>query len=273
MIILSIITPVFSAESTILRCLESVSKLNLDNIEHLIIDGESNDNTLTIVRQFTLNNPQVKLVSSKDLGVYDAMNKGIDLAKGKWLYFLGADDEFILNDVLNVLSLHDSYELVYGNVRQVQYGKFVDTYGGEFDIQRIANHNICHQSIFYKRELFKRFGFYDINYKIYSDYKFNLTCFFTLKEDQIKYINKNIANYNLDGLSSKLEMNELIQIWSELQKKYNSILYRDTKKYILSHLIQFYSIISKKDFTSSKYISFMKSFILTIFFKIKLRLL
>lgn len=273
MIILSIITPVFCGESTILRCLESVSKLNLNNIEHLIIDGESNDNTLTIVRQFTLNNPKVKLVSSKDLGVYDAMNKGIDLANGKWLYFLGADDEFILNDVIDILLLHDSYELIYGNVRQVQGGKFVGTYGGEFNLQKIANHNICHQSIFYKSELFKRFGFYDLSYKIYADYKFNLICFFSLKEDRIKYINRNIANYNLDGLSSKLEMNELIKIWSELQKNYSSILYKDTKKYILSHLVQFYSIISKKDLTSSKYISFLKSFILTIHFKIKLRLL
>ena len=270
---LSIITPVYNGESTILRSLESVSKLNLNNIEHLIIDGESNDNTLTIVRQFILDNPKVKLFSSKDLGVYDAMNKGIDLANGKWLYFLGADDEFILNEVLNVLKLHDSYELVYGNVRKVQCGKFVNTYGGEFDLQKIANHNICHQSIFYKRELFKRFGFYDLSYKIYADYKFNLTCFFSLKEDQIKFINKNVANYNVDGLSSKLEMNELIQIWRELQKNYNSILNKDAKKYIFSHLVQFYSIISKNDFTSSKYVSFLKSFILTIHFKIKLRLL
>lgn len=273
MIILSIITPVFCGESTILRCLESVSKLNLNNIEHLIIDGESIDNTLTIVSQFTLNNPQVKLVSSKDLGVYDAMNKGIDLANGKWLYFLGADDEFILNDVIDILLLHDSYELIYGNVRQVQGGKFVGTYGGEFNLQKIANHNICHQSIFYKSELFKRFGFYDLSYKIYADYKFNLICFFSLKEDRIKYINKNIANYNLDGLSSNLEIYELIEIWNGLLSKYNHILNKNTKKYIFNHLIKFYRIVYQKDFSNSKYFSFLISYLYCIKLKFKLGLL
>ncbi|MFN3316004.1 MAG: glycosyltransferase, partial [Raineya sp.] len=82
---ISIITPTFNAEQTIKRCLESVANQNYPSIEHWIVDGLSQDGTLEIVKEYAQKYSHVKYISEKDEGIYDAMNKGIDLATGDFL--------------------------------------------------------------------------------------------------------------------------------------------------------------------------------------------
>jgi glycosyltransferase involved in cell wall biosynthesis len=270
---LTIITPTYNSQETILRCVESVKAINSDDVEHLIIDGESKDNTKQIVEKFSIENKHIRLYSSADSGVYDAMNKGIKLSKGKWLYFLGSDDEFILDNVISLLNSLDKYDFIYGNVRQIKNNLFIKEYGGEFDMNRLANHNICHQAIFYKRSLFSKYGFYNLKFKLYADYKFNLTCFIELESDSIKYLDRFVANYNIDGISSKIEMVELIEIWESLLKNNTQKINRNAKKYILNHIYNFYKIIYQKDFTNFKYVAFLRSFFISLKLKIKIAIL
>jgi glycosyltransferase involved in cell wall biosynthesis len=270
---LTIITPTYNSQETILRCLDSVKSINSRDIEHLIIDGESKDNTKQIVEKFSLENNYIRFYSSADRGVYDAMNKGVKLSKGKWVYFLGSDDEFILQDVISLLTTLEAYELVYGNVRQIKNNQFIQEYGGEFDLSRLANHNICHQAIFYKTSLFNKYGYYNLNFKVYADYKFNLTCFIELKSDAIMYLNRCVANYNIDGISSKIEMVELIEIWGSLLRNNVQMINSNAKKYILYHMYDYYRIIYKKDFSNFKYIAFLRSFYVSLKLKIKIAIL
>src|SRR3982750_4096075 len=98
--LLSIIIPTFNSQITIERCLESLSKQTFRDFEILVIDGGSEDNTIGLVKEKQPVLPAVTLVSEKDEGTYDAMNKGIGLSTGTWLYFLGSDDWLYNEQVL-----------------------------------------------------------------------------------------------------------------------------------------------------------------------------
>ena len=93
---ISIIIPTFNAESTILKALESILQQTFKDFEILIIDGLSKDKTIEIVEN--LKDSRIKIHSDKDIGIYDAMNKGIHYAQGKWLYFIGSDDYLYNNE-------------------------------------------------------------------------------------------------------------------------------------------------------------------------------
>jgi glycosyltransferase involved in cell wall biosynthesis len=114
----SIIVPTYNSEATLKGCLESVLCQKFTDIEILIIDGMSNDKTLSIAKNYK--NPIIRIYTETDEGIYDAMNKGIKQSQGKWLYFLGSDDELYDNEVLtNIATLinnNDNPDIIYGNV-------------------------------------------------------------------------------------------------------------------------------------------------------------
>src|SRR5246127_4505724 len=94
----SVIIPTYNSAKTISQSIQSVLRQSFTGYEVLIIDGASTDDTLAITSAF--NSERIKTISEKDRGVYDAMNKGIKLAKGQWLYFLGSDDALYDDSVL-----------------------------------------------------------------------------------------------------------------------------------------------------------------------------
>src|SRR5690349_12619231 len=118
--LITIITPTFNASFCIDRCIQSVINQTYINVEHLIMDGQSTDNTMAIVQQYQENYPQrIRLISEHDNGIYDAMNKGVQQAKGRWLLFLGADDFLYNRNILKKIStilLNTKNDIVYGNV-------------------------------------------------------------------------------------------------------------------------------------------------------------
>lgn len=196
----SIIIPTFNSASTIGSCIESIINQSIDDFEILILDGLSSDSTLEIITQYK--DVRIKVFSEKDYGVYDAMNKGIDKAKGDWLYFLGSDDHLYNNDIL--LQIKNSIEenicdFIYGNAFFIGEQYFYD---GEFDrIKLFQEKNICHQAIFYHKNLFKRLGKYNLDFFLYADWDFNIRCFST-PDIRIKYVDIPIAYYNdMSGLS------------------------------------------------------------------------
>jgi glycosyltransferase involved in cell wall biosynthesis len=151
---LVIITPAYNSEKWIASCIGSVISQTYGNIEHFIVDGKSADRTIDVIKSFQAENSQVKYISEKDNGIYDAMNKGIRLSSGNWIYFLGSDD--ILHDERVVESVlctdeNTSYDFIYGNVAFRGPEEFTN---GKYNSFKLIRENICHQSIFYNRRLF-----------------------------------------------------------------------------------------------------------------------
>lgn len=195
----SIIIPVYNGEKTIVNALQSISNQNFQNYEIIIVDGKSKDKTLTIIDSFIKNNIsiKIKILSEKDLGIYDAMNKGIQLANGHFLYFMGADDEFFSSTVLKELSAVEDVDLIYGSV----IGKFSGTTYSSNSLEHILFKGIHHQGIFYNKNVFKQIGKYDLRFRIAADY--HLTLKFFLNNNFIaKSLNITISKFGEEGLSS-----------------------------------------------------------------------
>jgi glycosyltransferase involved in cell wall biosynthesis len=199
---ITIVTPTYNAADHIENCLLSVVNQRYQNKEHLIVDGASSDGTLVIVKKLASKYPHIRLISERDNGIYDAMNKGITHANGDWIYFLGADDtlnnDTVLDEVFSTPDIH-KFDLVYGNVEWGDTGKLYD---GEFTLPKLMLQNICHQAIFYKKTLFSTIGRFDLKYKIWADYLFNITAF-TSNNTNIKYLDLVVAKFAFNGASSK----------------------------------------------------------------------
>jgi glycosyltransferase involved in cell wall biosynthesis len=197
---ISVITVTLNAEQHIENCLLSVINQDYPYKEHWIIDGYSTDNTTKIVKSYAEKFNHIKYLSEKDHGIYDAMNKGIKVSKGKWLYFLGADDILFDNTVFSSIfnkKNNPFLDVIYGNVI---FKNSKNRYDGQFNNQKLIKKNICHQAIFYKKSIFKKIGNYDIRYKALADYAFNMKWFPNIFIRR-KYINRVIAVYNETGFS------------------------------------------------------------------------
>ncbi|SRX76506.1 glycosyltransferase family 2 protein [Aequorivita antarctica] len=202
----TIVIPTYNCEETIKEALNSILSQSFKNVEILIIDGASTDNTLKILQEYKTQEENLIVHSAKDEGIYDAMNKGIKLAKGDWLYFMGSDDTFYETTTLGkVATLIDglSCNVIYGNVKIIGntgWAKEGDIYDGKFDTLKILNKNISHQAIFYKRKFIKEeIGFFNVNYSVCSDWDFNLRCW---SKTDFYYTDSIIANFFSGGLST-----------------------------------------------------------------------
>lgn len=168
--LVTIVTVVYNGEEEIEETILSVLNQTYQNIEYIIIDGNSSDNTLKIIKKYE--NKIDHLISEKDNGIYDAMNKAIKLASGGWINFMNAGDTFASAEVLNrIFSKQDLevYDFIYGdhiwknlNEEFIVPSKSLTTMW-----QTIS---FCHQSLFSKTELMKNKPF-DLTYKIVCDYE------------------------------------------------------------------------------------------------------
>ncbi len=199
----SIIIPTFNSAKTLKQTLDSVVSQSFLDYEILIMDAISKDSTLEIVAAYK--NSRIKIISEKDQGVYDAMNKGIDKATGKWLFFLGSDDALYNETILS--KIHDQLQdkninVLYGSVIMVgdtPWAKDKTIYDGEFNLSKILKQNIAHQAIFYHQAVFKKLGHYNIKYDVNADWDFNLNAYANFK---FKYIDMVIAKFSGGGIST-----------------------------------------------------------------------
>ncbi len=198
----SIIIPSFNSEKVLAAAIESVLNQSFNDFELLIIDGLSTDNTLNIAKSYVDN--RIIIISEKDKGIYDAMNKGVALANGLWLYFLGSDDILLDSNVLQRVFednkiITENSDFLYANI---VLGDTDAIYGGYRDIFILYKYNISHQAIFVKKDILVNKGYFALKYKILADYYFNIQCF---TDNNIKksYIDIVIARYAIDGTSAK----------------------------------------------------------------------
>lgn len=174
----SVITVCFNSEATITDTLRSVSSQTYLDVEHVVIDGGSQDNTIGLVETFGRDG--MVLLSEADNGIYDAMNKGLSLATGDVIGFLNADDMYAANDVLErIESIMQQEELdaVFGDVEFVhpsRLDKPIRRYRSErFHPDRIASGWMpAHPALFLKRDIFELYGKFKTDYRIAGDFEY-----------------------------------------------------------------------------------------------------
>ncbi len=194
---LSIITVNLNNAVGLEKTIRSVISQTFSDYEYIIIDGGSTDGSVEVIKKYA--DKITYWVSEPDKGIYNAMNKGIKVAKGEWLYFLNSGDRLYDDSVLEKIfsSNIEKYDFVYGNVKRIPSN---NVYAGEFTYEKLLNQNIAHQSVFQKKKLFKEIGKYDEKYKIAADYAFNIRAFEKLYSHV--YLPIIIAEYDENGLSS-----------------------------------------------------------------------
>ena len=197
MIKFSIITVCYNASATIRETIASVLDQTYQELEYIVVDGKSSDGTVEILQG--IGDERMRFVSEKDSGIYNAMNKGLKMATGDYLIFLGADDTFYDKRTLERVAakLTDSDDVIYGDVMLKQRQRL---YNGPFTRWTWGHRNISHQCIFYPRSVYTRY-LYDEKYRSVADWDYNLR----LLIDGIRftYIKETICTFNdADGLSS-----------------------------------------------------------------------
>lgn len=200
----SIITVCRNAESLVGSTVNSLISQTFRDFEYLVIDGASTDKTASVVRQLAIGVP-LCIVSEPDRGIYDAMNKGIGLARGHWIYFLNAGDDFVDSDVLQRVADHlessgDS-EVAFGDViyRGVAGQELVRF--NWLTRNNLLFESLCHQAVFAKRTAFERYGLFDTHYRINADYDWLLKVF--RSRGRFSYFGFPVAFYDDSGLSAR----------------------------------------------------------------------
>ena len=202
--LVTIVTVTFNAADILEKTIRSVISQSYKKIEYIIIDGKSTDSTLDIVNQYISFISYVK--SEADNGIYDAMNKGIQLAHGEWILFLNAGDVLSSSTVIeNIFSLNDlsSYGVVYGNKQEYHNNKLISIKPKPFFINKgfTKAKGICHQSLFVRTSLAKEVPF-DLQYSICADYAMLRTLYYD-RNVNFHYIDIDVCVFDLSGYSSK----------------------------------------------------------------------
>lgn len=208
---LSIITICYNIKDEIERtCQSIITQTNLD-FEWVVIDGGSTDGTLDILNNYK--NRIDVFVSEPDNGIYNAMNKGIKLARGEWLIFMNGGDEFAGNDVINQfynLKYLNNSDVIYGNsLRVIENKSHESKYPSYIDKMFFFKDNLNHQSCFIKRNLFSIYGLYNENYAVISDWEKFLI--FKIHNCTFSYMNVFVAKFYAGGISSSRKLQNELQ--------------------------------------------------------------
>lgn len=204
---ISVITVCYNSSKTIGHTLKSVREQTYRNFEHIIIDGGSNDTTLAVVA--TEGQHVVKLISEADNGIYDAMNKGIQLATGDVVAFLNADDFYkdpeVLARVANDMRA-EQLDALYGDVEFFHLGKrdvVVRRYNsGRFTPSRLGwGWMPAHPALFVRRALFERYGLFRTDYLIAGDFEF-IARVFKHSELRHRHFPKSLVCMQMGGVST-----------------------------------------------------------------------
>ena len=220
---ISIIVVSLNTKKEFLKTIRSIQKQDYKNYEIIIVDGKSSDGTIDEIKK--LNKKKIKYIIERDNGIYDAMNKGSDLASGNWIIFLNSGDVFYNNCVLSNIfkKCLKKIDIIFGNT-------VVNNNGIRYLLKSryFTNKTIlmpfCHQSSIIKSSLIKKFKF-SLKYYHSSDFDFFIKCF--LKKKIFYYSRQTISTVVAQGLSDlnrEKVFNENIQILKKYNYKFNFIL-------------------------------------------------
>lgn len=205
---ITIITATYNSSAHIADCMKSVNDQTYHDIEHIIVDGASKDNTLDIVNGIP--NRVGRIISEPDKGIYDAMNKGIQAATGDVIGILNSDDFFTSDDVIQTVVdsfKNNDIDALYGDVHFVSpdnLSKSVRYYSSSVFKPSLFRFGFmpAHPSFYMKKECYDKYGLYALDYKIASDY--DLLIRYLYKEKiKYKYIKKDFVTMRTGGVSTE----------------------------------------------------------------------
>ncbi len=206
MIKITVVTVCYNSQDTIEKTVRSVLEQTYKEIEYIVVDGASKDNTLDIIRSIDTGN-RILLVSEPDNGLYDAMNKAATMATGEYIIYMNSGDVFadknVISDVAD--SLDGRSDLVYGNVIRIKKsGRILEKYGNRYTPMFLLAQGkmMSHQSIFTRRDVVQEYGF-NTEYTITADYDFLMRIVHDKRT--LKYIDINVSIVdNIEGISSQI---------------------------------------------------------------------
>lgn len=213
--LISIVTINYNNAEGLDKTLASVNCQTSDEFEHIIVDGGSTDNSVEKIKHYDNGNVPRIWISEKDNGIYNAMNKGIRMARGQYLQFLNSGDYLVDKDVIlrisDALRCKDFPEILYGNIIVItKKGRLSRNKGvqGKYVTPWMMYHGaIPHSSAYIKRELFDKYGLYDENMRIVSDWEwyFEVTYYHGIHP---KHEDTDVSFFNLNSISeTKHELN------------------------------------------------------------------
>jgi len=221
--ILSVITIVYNNVSDIERTMVSVINQTYAGIEYIIVDGLSNDGTLEVIKRYEGN--IAKLISEKDEGIYDAMNKGLAAATGDYIIFMNSGDEFYDADtVTSVFAAADDADIYYGET------EMIDANGQSLGQRRHKapekftwrsfkfGMNVSHQAIYIRRSLLEP---YDRRYQLSSDIDWIIRA--AKKAKRIMNVNRYVAKYLVGGMSKKKHRQSLEERFDIMKRHYGLV--------------------------------------------------
>ena len=197
---ITIITVCVNAEKTIKDTIESVLKQSYKDFEYIIVDGKSSDDTLKIISKY--DDKRIRLISEKDKGLYDAMNKGIKLATGDIIGTINSDDILASENIFQTVieNFDENTDVIYANIKY--YNEDFSKVKRDFISGTKENEYFCpaHPSMYVRKEIYQRIGTYNTSYKIASDFDFMVRC--NLNNVRYKYIDKYFVYMRYGGKSN-----------------------------------------------------------------------
>ncbi|SDO97526.1 glycosyltransferase family 2 protein [Selenomonas ruminantium] len=233
---ITIITATYNSAITLEQTVASVAQQDYPNIEYIIVDGKSIDGTLDIIRKYE-DKINLKWISEPDKGIYDAFNKGVDMATGDYIYFLGSDDALcnahIISDIVAHIEADTDVLSAAIIVVDEKSKKCYPTYNHHaLNKEKYIGGPIPHQGMFVRTSVVKKYKF-DSSYTIAADYKFFLQCYYN-DVVKFKFIDEPVAFFANNGTSSNLEecFKENNRIYNELQVPFQNSIVFNLKKYM-----------------------------------------
>lgn len=252
----SIITPSYNQGKFIRDTIESVLQQNYDNFEHIIIDGGSTDDTISILKEY----PHLKWISEKDNGQAHAINKGFAMASGDIIAWINSDDYYekdVFSTIVKYFEEHQHSNFLYGDITYVdQLKNILSTIKGETLSYSalIKNPDIVRQpSIFWRKDIFLSVGYLDENLHLVMDYDFFLRA---AKNYPFDYIHKNLSCFRVHSQSKTTQLfkNQSLEIYSVF-KRYNQTI--TFNQYL-------FLVIRYTNFTDKKIYKYIKAIFISI---------
>ncbi|TDO71513.1 glycosyltransferase [Flavobacterium chryseum] len=215
----SLITVCYNRKATMAQSIESVLSQDYDDIEYIVIDGNSSDGTKDIIESYS--DKITQHISEPDKGMYDAINKGLQLATGDIVGLMHSDDVFydstVVTKIVNAFKNTSSADAVYGNgiyVTNDAKEKIVrNRIGGQYDFEKLKSGWLpLHPTVYMKKAIVEKYGYYNLDFKIASDTEFLLRYLFKHKINII-YLNEYVVKMRMGGLSTNYK--RVFQVLSE----------------------------------------------------------
>ena len=241
---ISLITVCYNSEKTIEDTLKSVLNQTYENYEYIIVDGLSKDNTLSIIKQYEFKfNGKLKYISEKDNGLYDAMNKGIKLATGDMVGILNSDDILYDQNVFDLInkSFAKNIDGVYSNLVLMNndFTKITRNFKSK-KITKKKGFHPPHPTLYVKKDIYNKYGNYNINYKIAADLDFMYRII--NNNVNLKYIDSYFVKMRTGGLST----NGLKGYYKNFKESYKVLKNNNRKFPLLTNIYRIYDNLIKQ---------------------------